>query len=96
MRSEVTKIQEGVDGVHDAKEVTRNIQYGPVDADEELRAALESSEKSLEKVGKARSRIAEMLVKLTEAHAQLLLTITMSDMAETQGGAHIVDAECWG
>ena len=75
-------------------EVTRNIQYGPVDADEELRASLENSESSVEKVAKARSRIVEMLVKLTEAHAQLLQTITMSHMAETQGGAHIVDAEC--
>ena len=37
----------------------------------------------------------EMLVKLTEAHAQLLQTITMSHMAETQGGRHIIDAECW-
>ena len=95
MRSEVTKLQDVVGGAHDAHEVIRNIQYCPVDADEELRAASENSERSLEKVGKARSRIAEMQVKLTEAHAQQLLIISTSDMAETQGGAHIVDAECW-
>ena len=39
-----------MDGVHDAQEVIRNMQYGPVDADEELRAALQNSERSLEKV----------------------------------------------
>ena len=42
--------QEVVDGVHDAQEAMRNIQYSPVDADEGLRAPSENSERSLEKV----------------------------------------------
>ena len=52
MRSEVTKLQDVVDCVHDAQEVKRNNQYSPVDADEGLRAASENSERSLEKVGR--------------------------------------------